>query len=172
MGLYEVLGVRRDATADELRRAYLALARRHHPDYFTAATTEARAAAERRMQVVNEAWAVLGDPARRRAYDAGAAADEPPERAFRPHDTGIDDSDPRDQPDVPYRPAPPPSPGRRLATVVPVALFALAVAGFAVGLVLASGVLMGLAALAFVGACLGFLVLPLLALGAASRDEG
>jgi hypothetical protein len=58
---YEVLGVAPDAGAAEVRRAYLAMARRHHPD------RDGGDAA--RMRRVNEAWATLGDPARRREYD-------------------------------------------------------------------------------------------------------
>jgi hypothetical protein len=58
---YEVLGIARDAKPAEVRRAYLALARRHHPD---------RAGGDAaRMRTINEAWATLGDPARRRQYD-------------------------------------------------------------------------------------------------------
>ncbi len=54
---YEVLGVGRTASAAEVRRAYVALARRHHPD--------APGGDERRMQEVTAAWAVLGDARRR-----------------------------------------------------------------------------------------------------------
>ena len=58
-----------EASVKELRHAYLAAARRHHPDFH--ATDDARSRAEhaRRMQHVNEAWAVLGDPAERERYD-------------------------------------------------------------------------------------------------------
>jgi DnaJ-like protein len=58
---YEVLGVAPDAGAAEVHRAYLAMARRHHPD------RDGGDAA--RMRKVNEAWATLGDPARRHQYD-------------------------------------------------------------------------------------------------------
>lgn len=60
MGHYEVLGVAPDAPTGEIRRAYVTLARRHHPD--SGGSTE-------RMQALNEAWAVLGDAAARRRYD-------------------------------------------------------------------------------------------------------
>lgn len=66
---YEVLGVARTASAAEIRRAYLELARRHHPDFHGGDSPAAQEAARRRMQEVNAAWHVLGDPARRRAYD-------------------------------------------------------------------------------------------------------
>jgi hypothetical protein len=58
---YDVLGVAVGATRADIHRAYLALARRHHPD----AGGDAAA-----MQRVNQAWAVLSDTTRRRRYDA------------------------------------------------------------------------------------------------------
>ena len=61
---YQVLGVPRDATAADIKRAYRKLARRHHPDVNTG-----DAAAEQRFKEVNEAHEVLGDPATRRRYD-------------------------------------------------------------------------------------------------------
>ncbi len=61
---YQVLGVARDATADDVKKAYRKLARRFHPDV----SKEADAAA--RMSEVNEAYAVLSDAERRAAYDA------------------------------------------------------------------------------------------------------
>lgn len=61
---YQVLGVPRDATAADIKRAYRKLARRHHPDVNTG-----DAAAEQRFKAVNEAYEVLGDPATRRRYD-------------------------------------------------------------------------------------------------------
>jgi curved DNA-binding protein CbpA len=57
---YDVLGVAVGASRADIHRAYLALARRHHPD---AGGDEAA------MRRVNQAWAVLSDTARRRRYD-------------------------------------------------------------------------------------------------------
>ncbi|MCU0311625.1 MAG: J domain-containing protein [Acidimicrobiales bacterium] len=66
---YDVLDVAPGATPAEIRAAYLALARAHHPDFHTTSSAATRAANEREMQLVNEAWAVLGDERRRREYD-------------------------------------------------------------------------------------------------------
>ncbi|MHB1075810.1 DnaJ C-terminal domain-containing protein [Thiobacillus sp.] len=60
---YEVLGVARDATADDLKKAFRKLARKYHPDVSKEKDAEAR------MKDVNEAYAVLSDPEKRAAYD-------------------------------------------------------------------------------------------------------
>lgn len=69
--LYEILGVARGASEDEIRSAYRALARKHHPDVSTDTDAEARFAE------IQEAYAVLSDDQKRAAYDrfgqAGAA---------------------------------------------------------------------------------------------------
>jgi hypothetical protein len=72
---YEVLGVAATASAAEVRAAYRQAARDHHPDFGGDAL---------RMQDLNAAWHVLGDPVRRAAYDRqlarrpGDAAAAPP----------------------------------------------------------------------------------------------
>jgi len=64
---YEVLGVPRTASADEIKRAYRQLARKHHPDLQPAAE---RAKAAERFKEINEAHEVLRDPDKRSKYDA------------------------------------------------------------------------------------------------------
>ncbi len=61
---YEVLGVQRSATDEELKKAYRKLAKAHHPDL-----NPDDKAAEARFKEANEAYAVLSDPEKRRAYD-------------------------------------------------------------------------------------------------------
>lgn len=68
---YDLLEVAPNASPAEIRKAYLALARTHHPDFHTGGTERTRAANEREMQRINDAWAVLGDDQRRAAYDDG-----------------------------------------------------------------------------------------------------
>jgi hypothetical protein len=61
---YDVLGVDRTSTADDIKAAYRARVSAAHPDHNCSANAAAVTAR------LNEAWHVLGDPARRRAYDA------------------------------------------------------------------------------------------------------
>ena len=61
---YDILGVTRDADEAEIKRAFRELARRHHPD-----VNQGDDAAEDRFKEVNEAYAVLSDPAARARYD-------------------------------------------------------------------------------------------------------
>lgn len=60
---YHTLGVSREASADEIKKAFRRLARKYHPDI------SKEADAEMRMKEINEAYAVLSDPKRRAAYD-------------------------------------------------------------------------------------------------------
>lgn len=60
---YDVLGIPRDATTEQIQQAYRKLARKHHPD------VNKDPGAEDRFKEVNEAYTVLSDPETRKRYD-------------------------------------------------------------------------------------------------------
>src|SRR5947207_3410153 len=66
---YDVLGVPSTVEPEEIKRAYYRKAQLLHPDHHAGAETMRREA-ESAMTTLNEAWAILNDPASRAAYDA------------------------------------------------------------------------------------------------------
>jgi curved DNA-binding protein len=90
---YKIVGVERDASQDEIKRAYRKLARKYHPDVSKEADAEAR------FKELGEAYEVLKDPEKRAAYDqlgsqwqAGQDFRPPPDwqGGFEFHDFGGD----------------------------------------------------------------------------------
>ena len=174
---YEVLGVAPDASVTDVRRRYLELARRYHPDFHEG---QKRASAERQMQAINAAWAVLGDESSRRRYDEQLQVDDAATRAptagplrrtpFRPlDDDAFHDHDERfdaigvgddlfdDSGASGSRPP-------RILTVLPGALFMVAVAALSAGLVTAFSPLTMLGLVALVGSGIAFVAAPVTAL--------
>jgi curved DNA-binding protein len=67
---YKILGVARDASADQIKAAYRALARQWHPDTCRGSDKQA---AEQKFKAISEAYEVLSDPQQRAKYDAMGA---------------------------------------------------------------------------------------------------
>ncbi len=79
---YEVMGLTRDATPEQIKRAYRVLARKHHPD------VSKNADAEVRFKELGEAYEVLKDPEKRAAYDQVGAKYRPGQDFQPPPDWG------------------------------------------------------------------------------------
>ena len=60
---YEVLGIKKGAAADEIKKAYKELAKKYHPD------VSKEHEAEKKFKEINEAYSVLSDPQKKEQYD-------------------------------------------------------------------------------------------------------
>lgn len=158
--LYDVLGVAPGADDAELRRAYVTLARRFHPDV--------AGGDDQRMRAINEAWGTLGDPLRRARYDSSLRAREP-SSAHVVRDTGTVADDGIDLSDDVLR-ATVRLPG--WLSLLPVGLFAASAVAFVVGVVLGATQVLAFALMSFALSCLLFLASPFIALFASRRASG
>lgn len=75
--LYEILGVSRTASADEMKSAYRKLARQYHPD-----VNPNNPEAEEKFKEVSQAYAVLSDPEKRAQYDRFGVTEDMPQDPF------------------------------------------------------------------------------------------
>ena len=147
------MGVPRDAEASEIRRAFVALARRNHPDL------QGPGAPDGAMPQINAAWHVLSDESRRRDYDRTLLADPDPAPSG-PVTMSVEDVAGPGDPQVP-----------RALTLAPVLLLGAGLVWGLIGLIVASPVLLGVAAAAVgLGAAL-FLIVPLLVMAAVRQRD-
>jgi curved DNA-binding protein len=65
---YQILGVKKDASKEEIKKAYRKLAMKYHPDH-----TKGDKAAEEKFKKISEAYAVLSDTEKRKEYDTFGA---------------------------------------------------------------------------------------------------
>ena len=90
---YELLGVSRSASADDIKRAYRRAMSKYHPDRYAGAPPDEQKYASERSQRINEAYRVLTDFAARSEYNLGITASRrsprgpaaPPPPASRDH---------------------------------------------------------------------------------------
>jgi len=107
---YEVLGVPRNATTHDIRAAYVARARRSHPDLVGPRGLEL-------MRALNEAWEILKDGARRTAFDVASGGPATP--------PGAGGGGAADDPDRPFwTGAAGPAPGRPWGPILDYGIFA------------------------------------------------
>ena len=87
---YEILGVPRDATPDQIRRAYLLKVKEIHPDNFDQVKDRARwEQANEQLKALNEAYSILKNQDTRAHHDSGATTGSPPPRRQRSPDWDI-----------------------------------------------------------------------------------
>ena len=72
---YEILGVDRNATEEDIKKAYRKLAAKWHPDRWVNASEEEKKNAEEKIKEINEANSVLSDPEKRSNYDMFGTGD-------------------------------------------------------------------------------------------------
>ncbi|XP_035904865.1 dnaJ homolog subfamily C member 7 isoform X2 [Anopheles stephensi] len=73
---YKILGVTKQATEDEIKKAYRKRALVHHPDRHANSTDEEKKEQERKFKELGEAYTVLSDPMKKSRYDSGQDLDE------------------------------------------------------------------------------------------------
>jgi curved DNA-binding protein CbpA len=173
---YDVLGVDPTATPAAIRKAYLQLARDHHPDFHSTASDAYRLANEREMQRINEAWNILGDPARRRAYEERSRQQQQEERRarpgpadyrFRPYDEGPDVDYAAELDDAPVAG----TEVSRALQVIPPALLLAGAGVFVVGAIVKLAPLVALGIIGVVLGLIGFLATPAMAIARSLQAE-
>ena len=109
---YEVLGVRRSASAEEIELAFKGRRTQYHPDKYSASDAETLQWATEHMQAVNEAYSMLSDSSRRSDYDrrrAGESQTPKTERSTSSSHAGSPPASPAPPPRQATRPTASPS---------------------------------------------------------------
>lgn len=73
---YKVLGIPKDATVDDIKKAYRKRALLHHPDRHSSAPEDIKREQEKKFKELGEAYNILSDPKKRMRYDEGRDLDE------------------------------------------------------------------------------------------------
>lgn len=175
---YGLLGVTRTASPQEVRKAYLKLARRYHPDRHDG---DHRATAEQQMQTINEAWNTLSDPEKRRSYDVAQMTRQREDQQARSAGNGAAGSrghgewvpfDDTPDPDRDFDPRPIKGsatvPRWLIMTPAVLAVIGVGVVGF--GTIVSSAAIFGIGVGLLIVGAVSFVLLPLLAMSRAERD--
>ena len=72
---YEILGLKKGASDEEIKKAYKSLVKKWHPDRWVNGTDEEKRTAETKIKEINEAYNVLSDPEKKKNYDMFGSAD-------------------------------------------------------------------------------------------------
>lgn len=150
---YELLGVPREASGAQLKKAYLEAARRAHPDVPGGDRAQ--------MAQLNEAWAVLSDPDQRRRYDRSLVVQQRRTAAAASPQPSWDEAPPEIDDDG----APLSTPLRWLTRLAPL-LFASGIVSATVGLLLQVRAIWLFGVAAVVGAGVLFVLMPFFAMSA------
>ncbi|XP_030112110.2 dnaJ homolog subfamily C member 7 [Taeniopygia guttata] len=73
---YKILGVNKNASEDEIKKAYRKRALMHHPDRHSGASAEVQKEEEKKFKEVGEAFTILSDPKKKARYDSGQDLEE------------------------------------------------------------------------------------------------
>ncbi|XP_062120752.1 dnaJ homolog subfamily C member 7 isoform X2 [Drosophila sulfurigaster albostrigata] len=82
---YKILGIARNATEDEIKKAYRKKALVHHPDRHAGSSLEVRQDEEIKFKEVGEAYAILSDARKKQRYDSGQDIEEQEQADFDPN---------------------------------------------------------------------------------------
>lgn len=86
---YNILGISRDATLDDIKKSYRALSRTYHPDRQAGKSDKEKKEAEEKFKEINQAYSVLSDPEKKSNYDQYGDENGPSIGGFNPFGGGF-----------------------------------------------------------------------------------